>query len=427
MASARILLVEDERIVALHLRQQLAKMGYTVAAIAASGAEALRQIEAQRPEIVLMDIHIEGPIDGIETTARIAPELQVPVIYLTAYAEETTLERASATKPYGYLLKPFSERELHATIQMALAHHAVDVVSRDNERNLNELVNARTAELEEQISRRMKTEQALRQAQKLEAIGQLTGGVAHEFNNLLTIVVGCLSLLERRTDDASRAKLIGAALDAASRGANLTRQLLSFGRRQMVQPERLDANTVLIECDTLVRTTVGPLIQVNYQLQPINAVCLVDREELVRVFLNLATNARQAMSGGGTLSIETSTMQVGPPDADENLGDGKYVRIVLRDTGHGMTPDVLARAFEPFFTTRDVGAGSGLGLSQAYGFVKQAGGHATLESVVGEGTHITLFLPFAAAAPEAAAVADTALVNNDRTLGSLQDLRKLAC
>src|SRR4051794_37294463 len=115
MASARILLVEDERIVALHLRQQLAKMGYTVAAIAASGAEALRQIEAQRPEIVLMDIHIEGPIDGIETTARIAPELQVPVIYLTAYAEETTLERASATKPYGYVLKPFSERELHAT------------------------------------------------------------------------------------------------------------------------------------------------------------------------------------------------------------------------------------------------------------------------------------------------------------------------
>nr|WP_294550967.1 hybrid sensor histidine kinase/response regulator [uncultured Rhodopila sp.] len=260
MNASRVLLVEDERIVALNLRRQLAKLGYSVAAVAASGEEALRQIEAQRPDVVLMDIRIEGPFDGIETATRISPELLVPVIYLTAHADDAALERARATKPSGYLVKPFSERELHATIQMALARRAVDMMARENEQRLDQLVAARTAELKVQIERRQKTEVTLDRAQRLKAIGQLTSGVAHDFNNLLTVIVGSLSLLEIRINDDGHARLITAALAAAARGAELTRQLLTFGGRQMVRPEHLNANDVLKECGQIIRTAVGPIL-----------------------------------------------------------------------------------------------------------------------------------------------------------------------
>jgi signal transduction histidine kinase len=395
MTSTQVLLVEDEGVIALHLRKELVKLGYTVAAVAASGEDALRHIEVRRPDIVLMDIHLTGPYDGIETTLRIPAELQVPVIYLTAHAEETTLDRARATKPYGYLLKPFSERELHATIQMALARHAADLLLHGNEQRLERLVRARTAELEEQIDHCRKTEQALRQAQKLEAIGQLTSGIAHDFNNLLTVVVGGLSLLEKRNADKSVEHLITAALAAANRGAALTRQLLTFGRRQMMRPVNLNINDLLLGCNEIVRGAVGPLIEVVYRLEPDRAVCCVDMEELERVILNLAINARQAMREGGTLSIETKTVCVALPAASEDLAAGHYVRITLSDTGHGMTPEVAARAFDPFFTTKDVGEGSGLGLGQAYGFAKQSGGHAAIESTVDVGTSIILHLPIA--------------------------------
>jgi signal transduction histidine kinase len=408
MASTQVLLVEDEGVVALHLRRQLVKLGYTVAAVAASGEDALRHIEARCPDVVLMDIHLTGPFDGIETTLRIPAELQVPVIYLTAHAEETTLDRARATKPYGYLLKPFSERELHATIQMALARHAADLLLRNNEQRLERLVKARTAELEAQIEHCRRTERALRQAQKLEAIGQLTSGIAHDFNNLLTVVVGGLSLLEKRNTDPSVADLITAALAAANRGASLTRQLLTFGRRQMMRPANLDINDLLLGCNEIVRGAVGPLIEVRYRLEPGRIVCCVDVEELERVILNLAINARQAMEEGGTLTIETGTVHVAPTTTSEDLGAGDYVRITLTDTGHGMTPEVAARAFDPFFTTKEVGEGSGLGLGQAYGFAKQSGGHAAIDSSVDVGTSIILHLPLAVVR-EAVGVAEAAI------------------
>nr|WP_294510875.1 hybrid sensor histidine kinase/response regulator [uncultured Rhodopila sp.] len=407
MNSSRVLLVEDERIVVLNLRRQLAKLGYTVAAVAASGDEALRQIEAQRPDVVLMDIRIEGPTDGIETTARISPDLLVPVIYLTAHAEDATLERARATKPSGFLVKPFSERELHATIQMALAGRAVDMMARENEQRLDQLVAARTAELHVQIERRQKAEETLERAHRLKAIGQLTGGIAHDFNNLLTVIVGNLSLLEARIDDDGHARLVTAALAAAARGAELTRQLLTFGGRQMVRPEHLNVNDVLMQCGQIVRTAVGPMIGVDFRLQAQRAVCFLDREEILRVMLNLALNARKAMPSGGTLSVETGTVRV-EQGADDNLAAGDYIRIAVSDTGHGMTEDVLARAFEPFFTTKALGEGGGLGLSQTYGFARQAGGHATIQSGLGKGTSVILFLPLAVPSsetPETTAVA----------------------
>ena len=248
MNPACILIVEDERIVALHLRQQLAKMGYKVVAHAASGDDALRQIKAYRPDVILMDIHIHGPIDGIETASRIPSDLQVPVIYLTVSSKSETLDRASTTKPYGYLVKPFSERELHATIQMALARRTEDVVARSNERRLERLLDARTVELEMQLAERLVAEQMLRRAQRLELIGHLTSGIAHDFNNLLQVIIGNLALLEKRTSDLANAYLITAALEAAQRGASLTRRLMTFRARQEITAENFDVNYLLAAC-----------------------------------------------------------------------------------------------------------------------------------------------------------------------------------
>src|SRR3954471_23434733 len=173
MQPAKVFVVEDERVVAMHLRQQLSRLGYQVPAMATSGSDALNKIVKLLPDVVLMDIHIEGDIDGIETASRIPPELQIPVIYLTAYSKEATLERARMTKPYGYLLKPFSERELHATIQMALQRREADGIIRNSEARLKSLVADRTSELESanaelklQIAERRKAEEALHQAQK---------------------------------------------------------------------------------------------------------------------------------------------------------------------------------------------------------------------------------------------------------------------
>jgi CheY-like chemotaxis protein len=185
MTAIKVVLVEDERIVAFNLRRQLTKLGYEVSAVAASGDLALQKVTAFHPDVVLMDIHIEGAIDGIETASRIPAELHIPVIYLTAYSDDATLERARATTPYGYLLKPFTERELHAMIQMVLARQSADMAFRAGERFLEQQVVERTADLvaanlkvTEQTFQRHKAEQKLAQVHKMDAVGQLTGGIA---------------------------------------------------------------------------------------------------------------------------------------------------------------------------------------------------------------------------------------------------------
>jgi DNA-binding NarL/FixJ family response regulator len=248
MMATRVVIVEDERIVALHLKQQLLKLGYDVVGVAASGEQALRLLADLRPDVVLMDIHIEGAIDGIETTALIPAELMVPVVYLTAYSDEPTLARARETKPYGYLLKPFTPRELHATIQMVLERRRADMASRDSEARLEQLVDARTEELilanrelREQTDARIKAEQNLRQVQKMEAIGQLTGGLAHELNNLLTVVIGNLDFIRSEPKDAVRViSRADNARTAVERAARLIKQLLMFARRQIMRPVKID-------------------------------------------------------------------------------------------------------------------------------------------------------------------------------------------
>ncbi len=254
-----------------------------------------------------------------------------------------------------------------------------------------------------QIDEREKAEAALRQAQKMEAIGHLTGGVAHDFNNLLQIILSSLGMLKRRAvrwnlpaeAEPEFQTFVESAVVGANRAAGLTRQLLAFARRQALEPTRIDVNRLVAGMSELLRRTLGEAVSVETVQAGGLWSIFADANQLENALVNLAVNARDAMEGGGKLTIETANAYL-----DENyvralqdVAAGQYVLIAVTDTGSGMTKEVLASAFEPFFTTKDVGHGTGLGLSQVYGFVKQSGGHIKIYSELGEGTTVKLYLP----------------------------------
>jgi PAS domain S-box-containing protein len=244
------------------------------------------------------------------------------------------------------------------------------------------------------LTARVKMEQDLRQAQKMEAIGQLTGGVAHDFNNLLTVISGNLEMLERRLKDAEHRELLKEAQEASQLGADLAKRLLAFGRRQSLNPKPIDLNALVGGMVELLRRSLGEMIEIETRLADGLPAIMVDPGQIENALLNLTVNARDAMPTGGQLIIETARAQI---DADyaayANAVPGIYVTLAVTDTGTGMAPEVRQRAFEPFYTTKGPGAGSGLGLSMVYGFVKQSGGHVQLYSELGHGTTVRLYLP----------------------------------
>ncbi|MEX0853180.1 MAG: PAS domain-containing protein [Bauldia sp.] len=250
--------------------------------------------------------------------------------------------------------------------------------------------------LVEDITERRNMEDQLAQSQKMEAIGNLTGGMAHDFNNLLGVVIGNLDLLRgRRNADAEADELVGEALDAALRGADLTRRLLAFARRQPLRPQRIAANELVASISKLLARTLGENIEINLDLGADIWPVVADSSQLEAALVNIATNARDAMPQGGMLMIATGNRRL---DEDytglhPGLSPGDYAMIEMSDTGAGMSPAVASRIFEPFFTTKEQGKGTGLGLSMVFGFMKQSGGHINVYSEVGVGTTFRLFLP----------------------------------
>ena len=253
------------------------------------------------------------------------------------------------------------------------------------------------------ITERKRLEERLRQVQKMEAIGQLTGGVAHDFNNLLAVIIGNLDIIDDSlADDSTLRRLVEPALRSARRGATLTERLLAFSRRQALAPEPLDLAGLIRSMDDLLRQSLGELIEMELVTAADVPLCEADRSQLESAILNLAINARDAMPDGGRLTIETAGVRIGPGDAEreQDLDPGAYVMLAVTDSGSGIPRENLKQIFDPFFTTKQAAKGSGLGLSMVYGFAKQSGGQVTVESEPGQGTTFRIYLPVAATQTE---------------------------
>ncbi|HET8996190.1 MAG TPA: PAS-domain containing protein [Acetobacteraceae bacterium] len=249
------------------------------------------------------------------------------------------------------------------------------------------------------VTARRAAEERMREAQKMAAIGRLTAGVAHDFNNVLTSIMGSAELLERRLgDDPAAARKLAVILQGAQRGADLVQQLLAFSRKQPLVPIAVEPNNVVRGMGELLRTTLGGAVRVETRLNA-RYPALVDPVQIEHVILNLAINARDAMPDGGVLTIATEDVVLDAPLEEAGLARGDYVMVSVADTGCGMPPDVQRQALEPFFTTKPPGRGSGLGLSQVYGVANQSGGGVQIDSALGRGTRISVFLPRAATAP----------------------------
>ncbi len=307
------------------------------------------------------------------------------------------LLRDRSGQPAGYL-EILYDRSIEKSARDTLVALNSDLESRVAERT-KELVAANEA-LRVQIAERAQIEDQVHQLQKMEALGQLTGGIAHDFNNLLTAILGGLEVTRRRVEDPRTLRLVDSSMNAAQRGVKLIAQLMAFARRQHLRVEHLSLNALVEDMKDLLERSVGAAVVLTLDLAPDLWPVMADASQVQTALLNLAGNARDAMPDGGELRIGTANASVGGKPGDGELAPGDYATLTLQDNGTGMSDTVKARLFEPFFTTKDVGRGTGLGLSQVYGFVRQSGGDVRVRSAIGEGTQISILLPRAEAREE---------------------------
>jgi len=380
-------------------------------AIAADIAALVRELRAGAGFAVVTEEALRGAdLHGLAAFLQDQEEWSdFPFILLTERGGG--LERNPAARRFLETLGnvTFLERPFHPTTLVSLARAALrarrrqyDARSRleeirEGERALRNLAAELERRVEERTRELMAAEEALRQSQKMEAVGQLTGGLAHDFNNLLTGISGSLQLMQTRLSQGRVNELdryITAADGAARRAASLTHRLLAFSRRQTLDPKPTNINRLIAGLEELIRRTVGPGIQVEVVGAAGLWTALVDRNQLENALLNLCINAREAMPEGGRITIETANKWLDERAAREReLSPGQYISLCVADTGAGMTPEVIKRAFDPFFTTKPLGQGTGLGLSMIYGFARQSGGQVRIYSEVGKGTTMCLYLP----------------------------------
>ncbi|AWL94523.1 MULTISPECIES: ATP-binding protein [Bradyrhizobium] len=339
---------------------------------------------------------------------RQPPWSDLPFVVLTSHREQPAVVAwrrsiVELLRNVSLLERPVQPITLTSAIQSAIRARrrqyeirALLEAREQTAQELEKLVVERTRELKEaneqlrlEMNERARVEETLRQAQKIEAIGQLTGGVAHDFNNLLMVISGGLDMLDRQTDPNRRRRLMDGMIQAAQRGASLTKQLLAFSRRQKLRPEPVDVAAQIGGMRELLDRSLRGDVHVEFEFPDSLWPVEVDPGELELVILNLAVNARDAMPNGGTILVRGENL----PELNDAEIAGDYVRLSVIDTGVGMAPEILSRVFEPFFTTKDVGKGSGLGLAQVHGFATQSRGTVRIQSEAGRGTSIELYLP----------------------------------
>jgi two-component system cell cycle sensor histidine kinase/response regulator CckA len=503
MTPIEILIVEDESIVAWDVSNRLQQLGYKVLGIATSGREAIAKALETDPDLILMDIKLKGEMDGVEAVQQIQAKLDIPAIYLTAYADEATLQRAKVTGPHGYLLKPLEDRELHSTIEMALYRHNLDRQLKESERWLNTTLNSiddaviatdargsvkfmnptaerltgwsaqeamgqsvtKIVELIEEdgghpvdnpaevilrtgtalkrtghllvsrnsadipidysaapirnnkhdiigmvitfqdISQKRAVQARIEKQERLAAVGQLAGGIAHEFNNILTGIIGFAELAGSHLNDPKRiGNDLQYVVEQGQRAAHLVRQMLDFSCKSFIQIQTMAVVEFFQDTVSLLKHTIPERITVTVTIEPgcEGFVIEVDPAQIRQALANLVANGVEAMPHGGTLGFQLSCAALGPvkpihlPNLELNQRQTEpdlMIALSISDTGSGIRPEDYTHIFEPFFTTKEIGQGAGLGLSQVYGIVKQHGGEIEIDSEAGHGTTCTVYLP----------------------------------
>jgi two-component system, cell cycle sensor histidine kinase and response regulator CckA len=482
----QILVVEDEGLIAADLQKRLERLGYCAPAIAHTGEEALGYARSTPFDLVLMDIRLKGPMDGISTAQQLKNELQMPVVYITAHADHDTVDRATLTEPFGYIIKPIADANLRSAVQIAIyksemerrvrtsegwlaatlgsvgdgiiacntsgeiaflnrvaeeftgsdtteakgkllmdvlllyeesttrpaknpifdlfpdEHRVYTMVSKTGMEHVVEIgcVENRSGDellgsilVLRDVGQRREFENRLLQSQRMEAVATMAGGLAHDFNNLLMIVLG--SAEELLTQLSSEQKGMAEEIkQAAVMASSITSQLLILSRRDSARSEVLNLNELICEIQPLISRSLGKNRALATDLGSPSAFVFGNRSRLKQVLLNLALNARDAMSSGCELRISTSLFEVeeDSPQSRE-YRPGRYARLSVADTGQGMDKTTLARIFEPFFTTKPAGTGTGLGLSIVHSIVAQSGGYIKAASEPGKGTEFEILLP----------------------------------
>lgn len=366
MKKKQILVVEDERIVATDIKMSVQRLGYAVCGIAFSGEEAIKKTEEMHPDLVLMDIVLEGEMDGIEAASAIRTRFDIPIVYLTAYADEKTLERAKITEPFGYIIKPFEDRELNSILEIALYKHTM-------ERKLK------------------KTQQELIQSEKLAALGRFSSGIAHEIKNPLGIILGGSEYLEMKLPqtDTDVKTTIDKIKKSTLRANTIVEGLLKFARPSELKTETIKSDDLVNETLSLLKYR-APLknikIRTNFAKEDLSVN--VDKDQMLQVFFNLLMNAIEAMPKGGEITIKTYKMALSESSLDNHL-----CVIEIVDEGEGISKDNLQKLFEPFFTTKRDKKGIGLGLFMTKMIVNNHKGDLVIDSKVGKGTTAKIILP----------------------------------